>query len=59
MTEQETRYAYSKLTDTWYKVTDWKWINKEKGQMKTYEKEEVKRENVPEKWLGAVDEREQ
>jgi len=51
MSDIETgeRYAHSELTDTWYIVTRWEWVDKDKGQMKALEKREVDKSDVPER----------
>jgi len=54
----DTRYAYSRLTDTWYEVDEWEWHDKENDQLIAKSKTEVDRENVPQKWIDAVEERE-
>jgi len=41
------RYAHSELTDTWYIVTRWEWLDKSKGQMKALEKEAIDKSDVP------------
>jgi len=51
------RYAYSRLTDTWYRVDEWEWRNKPKGQMIAKLKTEVNRDDVPQKWISGVEER--
>jgi len=51
------RYAYSRLTDTWYLVDEWEWRNKSKGQIVAKSKTEVDRGDVPEKWIKGVAER--
>jgi len=51
------RYAYSRLTDTWYRVDQWEWRNKAKGQIIAKSKTEVNRDDVPEKWTKGVAER--
>ena len=48
------RYGYSRLTDTWYRVDEWEWRNKAKGQIIAKSKREVKRDDVPRKWLKGV-----
>jgi hypothetical protein len=53
----EQRYAYSKLTDTWYLVREWKVLDAEKGHILAKDKEEVDREEVPQHWLDGVEER--
>lgn len=54
-TDGTERYGYSTLTDTWYRVTDWKDLGDGKIQAKS--KEEVPREEVPQEWLDATEER--
>jgi len=49
------RYGYSRLTDTWYQVTDWKDLGD--GKIRAKSKEKVRREDVPQKWIEATDER--
>lgn len=56
--EREFRYAYSKLTDTWYRVDEWEWHDKENEQLVSKSKTEVDREDVPDKWIDGVKERE-
>ena len=48
------RYAYSQLTDTWYRVADWDDLGDGKIQAKS--KEEVAREEVPQEWIEATEE---
>lgn len=48
-------YAYSRVTDTWYRVTEYDRVEGEKIVAK--EKVEVDREAVPQAWLDATDER--
>jgi len=57
--ELDHRYAYSQLTDTWYRVDDWEVHNEEKGQIVAKSKTEVKREDVPQHWIDGVEERDQ
>jgi hypothetical protein len=54
-TDDNQRYGYSKLTDTWYILHDWERLEGEKVVAKS--KEEVPREEVPQKWIDATDER--
>jgi len=49
------RYCYSRLTDSWYRVTDWEDLGD--GQIRAKSKDEVDREEVPQKWIEATDER--
>lgn len=49
------RYAYSLLTDTWYRVSEWEDLGDGKIQAKG--KVEVPREEVPQEWLDATVER--
>jgi hypothetical protein len=49
------RYAYSQLTDTWYIVHDWEALGD--GKIEAKSKEKVARENVPQEWIEATDER--
>lgn len=49
------RYAYSRLSDTWYIVHDWERVEGDK--IIANSKEEVPREDVPQEWLDATDER--
>lgn len=51
----DERYGYSPVTDQWYLVTDW--IDLGDGEMQAESKVPVERDEVPEEWLGAVDER--
>lgn len=55
MGDDAERYAYSRLTDTWYIVHDWKDLGDGKIQAKS--KEQVDREDVPKEWIEATDER--
>ena len=54
---EDNRYAYSRLTDTWYRVDEWEWRNEAKGQMIAKSKTEVNRDDVPQKWISGVQER--
>ena len=59
MSETGERYAYSELTGTWYRVTEWEWVDKENGKLKAKQKTEVDKSDVPQAWLvrmGAEDE---
>jgi len=47
------RYAKSPLTGNYYRVT--KWIDKGDGKIQSREKEQVDREDVPEKWLEVLE----
>lgn len=51
----DPRYAYSGLTDTWYRVTEWDDLGD--GQIRAREKEQVDRDEVPQRWLDATEER--
>lgn len=51
----DPRYAYSALTDTWYRVTEYEELGD--GQIRAKSKEEVPREDVPQRWLDATEER--
>ena len=53
---ESQRYGYSKMTDTWYRVDEWDWHDKEKGQIRAREKTEVDREEVPQHWIDATEE---
>lgn len=55
MSGDNERFGYSRLTDTWYRVTDWKDLGDGKIQAKS--KEEVDRSDVPREWIEAVNER--
>lgn len=55
MSDDDARYGYSIMTDTWYRVSEWERIDDESIRAKS--KEPVEREDVPEKWLDAVTER--
>ncbi len=50
-----TRYGYSRMTDTWYRVTEWDDLGD--GKIRAKSKEPVDREDVPQEWLEATDER--
>lgn len=50
-----TRYAYSRLTDTWYRVYDYEHVEGEK--IIANGKEEIDRDEVPAACLEATDER--
>lgn len=52
---EDTRYGYSWVTDTWYKVYDWE--DREGDMILAENKEEVPREEVPQRYLDATDER--
>lgn len=52
--EENKRYAYSKLTDTWYVVHDWEHVEGDK--IIANGKEEVDRDEVPQEWIDATDE---
>lgn len=57
MTETGERYAYSELTNTWYRVMKWEWVDKENGKLVAKEKTEVDKSEVPKAWLvGESDE---
>jgi hypothetical protein len=47
------RYARSPMTGCYYRVT--KWVDKGDGKLVCHEKEEVEREDVPDRWLEALD----
>jgi len=49
------QYGYSRLTDTWYRVTDWEDLGG--GKIKAKSKKEVSREDVPQEWIEATKER--
>lgn len=51
----DPRYAYSMLTDTWYRVTDYDDLGD--GKIVAKNKEPVDREEVPKAWLDATEER--
>lgn len=51
----DPRYAYSMMTDTWYRVSDYEDLGGD--QILAKSKEEVDREDVPQAWIEAVDER--
>lgn len=51
------RFAYSLMTDTWYRVTEWDELAD--GQIQAKEKEEVDRSAVPEDVLDATTERDE
>ncbi|ELY68886.1 hypothetical protein [Natrinema versiforme] len=55
MAETDDRYAYSRLTDTWYRVFDYDHVEGDK--IIANSKEEVAREDVPQEWLERIDER--
>jgi len=57
MSDDSERYAYSLLTDTWYRVTEWEWRDRDKGQIIAKSKTEVAREDVPQGWLNGTEER--
>ena len=56
MSEQAERYAYSRLTDTWYLVSEWDWHDRDNGQMIAKSKTEVDRSQVPDEIVDATDE---
>jgi len=47
-------YAYSRLTDTYYRVTEYDDLGG--GQIRAQSKEKIEREAVPEAWLEALEE---
>ena len=49
------RYAYSRLTNTWYIVHEWDELGD--GKIKAKSKEPVDREDVPQEWINGVEER--
>jgi hypothetical protein len=49
------RYGYSRLTDSWYRVTEWKDLGD--GKIQAQSKEKVPREEVPQEYLDATKER--
>lgn len=51
------RFAYSLMTDKWYRVTDWDELDD--GQIKAKDKEEVDRSEVPQDVLDATKERDE
>lgn len=51
----DPRYAYSWVTDTWYRVP--KYDDLGDGKIQAKSKEEVPRDDVPQAWLNATDER--
>lgn len=59
MTDESTggseRYGYSRMTDTWYRVTEWEDLGD--GKIKAKSKKRVPREDVPQEWIEATDER--
>jgi hypothetical protein len=54
-TETGIRYAKSPLTGTYYRVTEWE--DRGDGKIVAEQKHEVDRDEVPEVWLAALDER--
>lgn len=52
---QDDRYAYSRLSDTWYRVFDYEYVEGDK--IIANGKEEVPREDVPQEWLESIDDR--
>ncbi|ELZ05305.1 hypothetical protein [Natrialba aegyptia] len=52
--EHGERFAYSRLTDTWYRVTAWTDLGE--GRIQSHSKEAVDREEVPEEWTEGVEE---
>ena len=52
---QGERYAYSRITESWYRVTAWKDLGD--GKIQAQSKEEVPREEVPKEYLDATEER--
>ncbi len=46
------RYAYSRITDTWYRVTAWEECGEGKIQAKN--KEPVEPSDVPDEWREAI-----
>lgn len=57
MSETGERFAYSLMTDTWYRVTEWD--NLGDGQIEAKSKEEVDRSEVPQDVLDATTERDE
>lgn len=55
MKDNNERYGYSKITDTWYRLDDWEDLGD--GKVRAKGKTEVPREEVPQEWLDATDER--
>jgi hypothetical protein len=55
MTSDIEKYGYSRLTDTWYRVTEWEDLGG--GKIKAKSKKEVPREDVPQEWIEATKER--
>jgi hypothetical protein len=51
---QDKRYAYSRMTDTWYIVHEWEDVGD--GKIRAKSKEPVDRENVPQEWIEATNE---
>lgn len=51
----DPRYGYSSLTDTWYRVTEYDDLGD--GKIIAKSKEPVDREEVPQAWLDATEER--
>lgn len=48
-------YAHSPMTDTWYRVWDYERLGD--GEIQATDKEEVGREEVPQRWIEATEER--
>lgn len=55
--KQGERYAYSRTTDTWYRVTAWREVGIEKIQ--AISKEQIDREEVPQPIIDAMNEQSQ
>lgn len=49
----DPRYAYSELTNTWYRVTEYDDLGD--GKIYAKSKERVGREDVPQPWLDAIE----
>jgi len=53
-TEHGERYGFSRMTGTWYRITEWE--ERDGEHIVARQKEEVVREDVPQEWLDATDE---
>jgi len=49
----EPVYAYSKVTDSWYRVSEYE--QKDGDKIIAKEKREVDKDDVPQEWINAID----
>jgi len=55
MSEQEERYGYSRLSDTWYRLDEY--VELGGGKIQAKSKTKVPREEVPQEYLENTEER--